>query len=53
VTARRVRLIARRATYGFAFDRTAAEATKTVWGGMSKQMLMLRELEVFAPSTPP
>ncbi len=52
VTAQRVRLIARRATYGFAFDRTAAEATQKAWGGMSKPKLMLREVEVFAPASP-
>ncbi|HEV7402553.1 MAG TPA: hypothetical protein VGO11_06500, partial [Chthoniobacteraceae bacterium] len=52
VTARRVRLVARRTTYGFAFDRTAAEATQKAWGGMSKPRLMLREVEVFAPAGP-
>lgn len=52
VTAQRVRLIARRATYGFAFDRIAAEATQKAWGGTSKPRLMLREVEVFAPASP-
>jgi len=49
VTARRLRIVARRATFGFSFDQAAADATKKLFGSASKEKLMLREVEVFAP----
>ena len=51
VTSAHLRLIARRATYGFQFDKLAADATQTVWGGHGNMKLMLREVEIYAPQS--
>lgn len=52
VTSSHLRLVALRTTYGFQFDKLAAEATQTTWGGHGNPKLMLREIEIYAPQSP-
>lgn len=52
VTTDKLRLVVRRATYGFTSDETAHNAMKKTWGGEGHgTKLMLREIEIYSPTT--
>jgi hypothetical protein len=52
VTTDKLRLIVRRATYGFTADESAHNAMKKTWGSDSHgTKLMLREIEIYSPPT--
>lgn len=50
VTAAKIRVIVRRATYGFAADKIAWQAVKKAGGGPSPMRFFLREIEIYAPN---
>jgi hypothetical protein len=50
VTTSKLRLVVRRATYGFTQDESARDANKKTWGSNGLETkLMLREIEIYGP----